>query len=363
MSDIEMITKAVKEALESECKNVNINVGKMQDSMKVTEAPDLGTLVKGISDGSLMEKARAFALTHKDASDFNADDGAVLDGGALVVPQLDTEITQAVFTSPLMSLVRPIPVAQNQLYTTSVRVPTGDSNTTAAQGAIKTVSQLEFDRGTVSLRTHYWRVDMSNELLEDAPQAARVAMDMGASQISRTVENGILNGGSVGFTGIIGDAGTVPIARAVASKVSRADLDKMYAALWRYGGITENTAWVVSPSAFPEIEQLRDVYSFHLLEGNPVTTLFGYPIILSPFAATLGTKGDVVLGNFGRYALGLKTRGITSKMSTHFLFGYNQTSLLIEARMAGIPAQRTKIEVNSHNYGFFVELAGVGGTV
>jgi HK97 family phage major capsid protein len=78
------------------------------------------------------------------------------------------------------------------------------------------------------------------------------------------------------------------------------------------------------------------------LSGSPYMTLFGIPMIPSEHAATLGTAGDIVLGDFSEYAL-VRKGGLRSASSFHVKFLTDEVALKFNWRINGKPKWKTVI--------------------
>jgi HK97 family phage major capsid protein len=70
------------------------------------------------------------------------------------------------------------------------------------------------------------------------------------------------------------------------------------------------------------------------LSGMPYGTLFGRPVIPVEYRETLGTKGDIILADFGQYVIADKG-GVTSAVSIHVRFIYDEQCFRFTYRVSG----------------------------
>lgn len=93
--------------------------------------------------------------------------------------------------------------------------------------------------------------------------------------------------------------------------------------------------------------------------GVPYNTLFGRPLIFNKHASTLGTVGDIILGDWSQYLVGMKAgQGAAGKFdsSIHLKFDADQTAFRFVFRIAGapwwpqalVPPQATAETISSH---------------
>ena len=59
---------------------------------------------------------------------------------------------------------------------------------------------------------------------------------------------------------------------------------------------------------------------------NGMETLLGRPIFFTEYCETVGTEGDIILGNWGEYLDGMMTGGMMNASSIHVRFMANQTA-------------------------------------
>jgi len=79
----------------------------------------------------------------------------------------------------------------------------------------------------------------------------------------------------------------------------------------------------------------------NLAAGQPLASLFGYPIIFTEKAKALGTVGDIMLCDLSEYAIGDNSTGPVADRSIHLKFDFRQTAFRIVTFVDGQPLWRT----------------------
>ena len=105
--------------------------------------------------------------------------------------------------------------------------------------------------------------------------------------------------------GVIGSDCEVAYSRASATDFTAADAVGMYAKL--LGG-DDDAVWFINRTVIPKIAAWEDtegtrIWQPSMREGVPGTIL-GIPVVLTEKCSALGTKGDVILGNWSYYLVG-----------------------------------------------------------
>jgi HK97 family phage major capsid protein len=79
------------------------------------------------------------------------------------------------------------------------------------------------------------------------------------------------------------------------------------------------------------------------LSGNPYGQLFGRPVIPIEQCQTLGTSGDIVLGDLTNGYILAEKGGIQSDMSIHVRFVYDESVFRFVLRVDGQPVRSTPL--------------------
>ena len=147
--------------------------------------------------------------------------------------------------------------------------------------------------------------------------------------------------------GVVQDPAILTVNRATAGAVTYADILNMdtklpsvfdQGAVWMCNKKVMNSLrGQVDGNGQPVLQQF-----YHTGPGGigmtQLTMLLGYPVVVTNGKTyNLGSKGDIVLGNWKWYYIGDRRR-FSLDMSTHFLFRNNRTALRITGRLDGLPA-------------------------
>lgn len=147
--------------------------------------------------------------------------------------------------------------------------------------------------------------------------------------------------------GVILDPAILTVARATANAVTYADILDMdsklpsvfdQGAVWMCNKKVMNSLrGQVDTNGQPVLQQF-----YHAGPGGigmtQITMMLGYPVIVTNGKTyNLGTKGDIVLGNWKWYYIGDRRR-FSLDTSSHYLFRNNRTALRVVGRLDGLPA-------------------------
>lgn len=301
-------------------------------------------------------------ITGKAPSAFVTETGTSADG-SILLPQLVTDqIKAATFASPIMQRVTKIPVTFDTIRILYRDYSANQVNAYSTQGSLIPDSKLSWQGKTITLETYAALCPVTREAIEDLPMTMTQVEQKLVSDMARTAENHVINGGD-SFEGIKSSPGTIALARDTTNRVQRVDMAKMYSRLWQYGGVNQaSVAWSINPTVIPEIESFRDTLGLYI-QGVPEAffTLYGIPVLKSPFCSTLGTKADVILADWSSYYVGVKAQEMQAEWSPHYYFAYNLDTFRLISRMAGAMAARGPITENGVNYGFAVVLDSTTG--
>lgn len=99
----------------------------------------------------------------------------------------------------------------------------------------------------------------------------------------------------------------ISVARNTGGDIKYADIVGMYARQLDLNG----AVWLANPKTLTKLLVMADTANGYIwipdgnAAGKPVLSLLGLPVVLTSKCKTLGTRGDLVLANFGYYALGV----------------------------------------------------------
>jgi len=284
----------------------------------------------------------------------NAAGAAGTANSAILSPtEVYQELLGATFDSDVISMLNHIPVSFQNLNVIYRNYNAISTATISAELGVKGENALALSSRSLETKTISAIFNVSNEALSDAPQLATEVQKVLISDFQRQVENSVINGGGQ-FTGIVGDAATLTVQRQTAGTVSRLDFANMYSGLWHRGLNMATTRWIVNPRVWPLVDAFRDLNGVQVGE-RAWNSMFGIPIILSPFCPAVGSTGDVLLVDGSKYAYGVRQQPQID-FSDQLYFNYNTSSFRLDARVAGAPQQSALIPENGSNYSWFVEL-------
>ncbi len=155
--------------------------------------------------------------------------------------------------------------------------------------------------------------EISREAAEDGVSLQSQLSEKLTAAIGFNLDNAFLTGDGVAKpAGILEAASTIDINRQTASQVSYQDLYTMFSRL--HPICQENAIWVMHHSVLPQLMNLtvnnnlvfQPVQMFGVSGPVPMT-LFGKPIIFTEKTSNLGSKGDVMLFDPKKYAVGLRS--------------------------------------------------------
>jgi len=182
----------------------------------------------------------------------------------------------------------------------------------------------------------------SHELWQDAPALSGTISGVLSRALRFELEDVVLHGSGIGRPlGILQSASRISVSRAGAGAIAWADLVGMRTRL--YPGFTGSAIWIIHPAVLGELLVMEDTGGSLIWTGNPgsvasgqPSTLMGLPVMISEKASDLGTEGDVILLDPGKYALGVR-EGLFFETSNSPAWSQAITSFRMLGRFAGQP--------------------------
>ena len=273
-------------------------------------------------------------------------------GGYLVPMEYGTNLIQvAAMENMVYSRVQKVPVLRNsgtypaldQYFT-----PTAGSGETYGAGGVKanfTQAGHEFTETEPVFSTLEWRLnkvggftEVENELLEDSPFAIE-ALLRGLFQVAIAAKNerNILRGSGLGEPlGILNSNVAIGVSDETTGKFKWEDVGKMYSKFKSIGG---QPTWIMHPSVFPQLMIMNNntVTAWQSsLNGGPMNSLNGYPIIVSEHMPQLGANGAVMLADLSSYVMWEKA-GLTIAFSDQVGFKRDVGTWVFRQRNDGKP--------------------------
>lgn len=305
------------------------------------------------------------------------EEGTGEDGGFLVPPEFRDAIMlivqgeDSLLSKCDMSTTAMNSVVQNIDETT----PWGTAGIIAyweGEGGAATASGGKLNQTTIRLNKLFARVDVTDELLEDAPQLDNYLRVKTPEVMTSVINSAIIFGNGVGKPMGFMNGGALVTVAAESSQPSDtlqhrnviAMMARMYARSW------PKSMWLMNQDVLPQLHLMsfRDgttvpipVYlpPTTLLAGAPFGTLLGRPIMPLQGMATLGDLGDIALVDMSQYRAITKTGGMRVDTSIHLKFDTDETVYRFIFRLAGAPwwSQPITPENGSNTYSAFVSLA------
>jgi len=273
---------------------------------------------------------------------------------------------------PLAGRVTSIPMTAPSI---SFPARVDKSHSTSVSGGLRVYRRAEADTSSSS-RTEFEKITLTanglmgvsfatEELLNDSPIsfAALVAQGFRDEFASKIIDERINGTGAGQFTGVLNAACTISVAKETgqaASTIVYANIIKMYARLWGKG----NGIWLVNHNCLPQLMQLTQdvgtggipVWQASAIPGTP-GTLIGLPVVATEYTKTLGTVGDIILGNWSQYIEGTR-QTLTGAESIHVRFVNAETTFRFMMRNDGGPWWRSALTPkNGDSLSPFVTLA------
>ena len=249
-------------------------------------------------------------------------EGTGTEGGFAIPEQWWSQIfTSAFEVSVAAQFCRILPMQSNTL-----NVPGWDSDdqTKGAEAEIEMEwlsEEQTATRKTPKLRTVAYDakkagiyIGVSNEALEDSQAVSASISPLMANAVAFGIDKGILRGSGINQPyGVLTAPATIPVGRAAAGAIAFADVTALLGRM--LPSSLKRCVWVASPDAFAAMLRLETSSGSGqlILQSGPGPasslpfTLFGRPYLISEKLPALGSKGDLMLCDFGYYGLAMRS--------------------------------------------------------
>lgn len=252
---------------------------------------------------------------------------------------------------PMGSLTRKIPM-QNPILNINARVDANHSSsvsgglTVARREETSAATSSRMERKKVALHAHslFGLAYVTEELLVDSPVSFAALLAEGFSEeFTSAIINERINGTGVGeFLGVLNAGCLVSVAKETgqaATTLVYENVVNMRSRCWGYS----NAVWIANHDTLPQLMLLNQsvgtggaiVWQPSAREDHP-DLLLGRPLIFTEYAKTLGTKGDLILGNWREYLEG-QLQPLQSAESVHVRFINHERTFKFWLRNAGTP--------------------------
>lgn len=155
--------------------------------------------------------------------------------------------------------------------------------------------------------------DVSRELWQDGLNFSEQIMPALASALAWHLDYEILRGSDVNRPcGVLTAASTIKVKRASANDVTYPDLVNLYTKILPV--LQGDAVWICSPAVMQKLLSMVDGASHYVFgpaafgsaDGKVPASIFGKPLFATEKLPALGSCGDLLIANFGAYAVGLR---------------------------------------------------------
>jgi HK97 family phage major capsid protein len=290
------------------------------------------------------------------------NEGVGEDGGFLVPPEFRDSIMKVVEgEDSLLSICDNSTTSRNSVtQNIDETTPWGTGGIVAyweGEGQAATASGAKVGQTTLRLNKLFARVDVTDELLEDAPQLDNYLRVKAPEVMTSVINLALISGNGVGKPlGFMNSPALVTVSAETsqpADTIHHRNIVKMMARM--YAPCWPRSRWLINQDVFPQLHLLsfRDVGERTvadtgspipaymppnaLLSGAPFGTLLGRPIMPLQGMETLGDLGDIALVDMSKYRAVTKTGGARVDTSIHLKFDTDETVFRFIFRLAGSP--------------------------
>lgn len=282
------------------------------------------------------------------------------DGGFLVGTTMADDLRLRVMTGSILSKVRPIPLDPG---TDGIEINMIDESSRATGSRFGAVQGYWVDEGTAPSASrpkfHKFRLQVkglaalgyaTNQLLRNARALQDIMYTAFAEELRFLVEDAVINGSGAGKPlGILNADCLVSVAKETnqtAATIVYENLSKMWARLAVRS--RANAVWLVNQDIEPQLDSLVLPAGTGALEprfirynDEGVLQIKGRPVVPIEYAATLGTKGDILLADFSQY--GYIEEAMESASSMHVAFTTNEMAFRVTYYVDGGPTWKSAL--------------------
>jgi HK97 family phage major capsid protein len=191
----------------------------------------------------------------------------------------------------------------------------------------------------------------TEEILQDSAISFIAILEQGFKDqfISKKIDERLNGTGAGEYLGVLNSPCTISVTKdqsQTATTITATNVINMRAQCWHY----EKALWLANHDCMPQLMQLvlatsggypYSIYHTSLATDAP-DMLFGRPIIYTEYCQTLGTAGDLVLGNWSQFLEGVY-QPLKSAESIHVRFETHERTFKFWERNAGAPWWRSSL--------------------
>jgi len=286
------------------------------------------------------------------------------DGGFLVQQDFSTELLKEVFeTGVLSSKCRRITISGNS---NGIKIPGVDETSRAStrsggivaywkdEAALKVATNPKFRMIELNLKKLIGLCYATDELLGDATALEGFIKQAFIAEFGFQIDDAIINGTGAGQPlGVLNSAALVSVAKEAGQAketVIAQNVINMYSRL--FATSRPNAVWLINQNIEPQLFTMSIAVGtggipIYMpaggLSGQPYGTLLGRPVIAIEQAATLGTVGDILFGDFGNGYILAEKGGVQTDMSIHVQFLYDESVFRFVLRVDGQPVRASAL--------------------
>lgn len=301
--------------------------------------------------------ARGFAM--RDEASINRimnqmSEGVGEDGGILVPPEYREAIMKVVEgEESLLSRCDVSTTSKNAVvHPKDETTPWGTAGIRAyweGEADAAAASKAKFQGDSLRLNKLFARIDVTDELLEDAPQLDNYLRVKTPEVMTSVINLAIIQGNGAGKPlGFMNSPALVTVAAETsqpADTVHHRNIVKMWSRM--YAPCRARAVWLCNQDVEPQFHLMsfRDGTSTPVpaylppggLSATPYGTLMGRPVIPLQGMETLGDLGDIAFVDLSKYRVLTKTGGARVDTSIHLKFDTDETVYRFIFRVAGAP--------------------------
>ena len=278
------------------------------------------------------------------------------DGGFLVQKDFSAEILKFAHENGMVAQrCRNIPVSGNGLKINAIDETSrvngsrwgGVQSYWKDEGAALEASQPKFRQVELILNKLTSLFYATDEVLADTNALSAIASLAFGEELAFKIDDAIINGSGAGQPlGILNAACLVSVTAETSQAGSTFLFEnavKMYSRL--YGRSQQSAVWFINQDVYPQLFTMSLAVGtggapVYLPPGgasaSPYGSLMGKPVIPIEHCKTLGTVGDVILGDFSQYLL-INKGGVRSDSSIHVRFLNDEVVIRYILRTDGQP--------------------------
>ena len=283
---------------------------------------------------------------------------AIASDGGVLVPTLYQE--RLLSNSLETAIVRPratfVPMTTN-----SVAIPCIDETSHASnvfggilcywvdEGAAPTASKPKLGRVELKLNKLIALTYATEELLEDSIISMEPILNQKFGEaISFQEDDKYINGTGAGCPqGLLNAACVVSVTKETGqagTTIVTENIAKMFARMHSPG--KQRAIWIVNDDCLPQLLTLSlavgtggnsvGLLREQVIQGQPVMTMLGRPVVFTEKCQTLGTVGDIIFADLSEYLIGGKsTVGASMRTSIHLKFDQDEVAFKMSLRTDG----------------------------